>query len=721
VSRFLKESEKSSQIELEILAIAQEIIRKKPLKIEDLYTKAKQKLGNLYSKNEINTTILELVLKKILIPDKKIMKNQVLENKKRNMIYKCIIDNPGVHLREIREKLKLHPHVTNFHLKILESFDFIYRKSYLKYRVYFPKDFNMENEAIILALKHDTAKKIFKAIHNTGELSFAQLKDYFEGEISPKMLEYHLSPLKNCGLIKTIKKDGEDMLIVVQTTLEKIEKYLADLVTPGKLLVRRAYDYVGGDVRFKVVVENASEEVLRDITVHLDVKEQFTTQNKMQMIKLLEPEESRGIDFILTPLACGKSKIHGYVTYQDSYMQSYSTKINPVLVQIKCPLVQPKIMKYLEALQLKERFQVSRAEISYSGIPKDNVFRIAREQIASLDISEIEKGTDAYTTLFSGEAKITGDPILVDLRVDESIKIDVYMSDIKQATGFLAYIKNLIRIALDYSLQISTSVEKIKKMIFNGFEFSSRLSELFNLCETQESLDEILLLLKELQIKSESYFQDTKLTEALITRYNELEQIKDKEIYNRTYLNLQFEVQVWLGAVITFAETNAKIYYESPIDQFTRSEIEMGIFKLKDELNRMAKNYFRKILFTLILIHSFTGLSLYTYNFSEKDLDSDLISGFLTAIQNFGMEVSKEKTRMKRISYEAFEIELIDGEFTVAALTTLSIPNQLTSLALQRFLHRFEAKFKSQLKDFTGNVSQFQSADELIKEIFLKD
>ncbi|TFG04703.1 MAG: hypothetical protein EU536_04075 [Promethearchaeota archaeon] len=709
-----------SQIALEILNLARDITKKRPLNIDSLYQEAKKKLNYLYSDQEINNTIYELLLKKLIIPDKKIVKTQVLANKKRDSIYKYILNHPGTHLREIRDKLNLHPHITNLHLKVLENFEYIYQKKHLKYRVFFPFDFNREYEDVLLSLKNDAAEKLFYTIREKGEMSLDQLKAHFESEISPKMVDYHLDPLKACGLVSSQQRDGQELLTPSEEIFEKIEKYLEETVPiTGKLLVKRAYDYIGGDVRFKVVVENKSQEPLRDISVGLDVKEQFTTQNARQTVRLLDPQESRGVDFTLTPLACGKSNIQGVVTYQDSYAHSYSSEIKPVLVQIKCPLVQPRILKLLEVLKMKERFQVSRAAIPYFGLAQNNAFRIARDQIASLDMSEIEAGAEDSTALFSGEAKVTGQPLLVDLHVDSKIGIDVYMGDVKQATGFLAYIKNLISVALNYSLQISTSVEKIKNLIFNGFEFSSRLSELFDFCDQQGSLDDILLLLKELTIKSQSYFQDIKLTDALNARYKELELLQGKELYDRTFLNLQYDVQTWMESIIVFAETNAKIYYESAIDQYTRDEIGMGIFKLKDELNRMAKTYSKRILFTLMLIHKTSGLSLYTHHFSEQEVDSDLISGFLTAIQSFGVEVSKEETRMKRLSYEHFEIELHDGALTVAALTTSGIPNRVTSIALQKFVLRFEAFFKEQIETFTGNVSQFHSAAEMIEELFL--
>jgi hypothetical protein len=282
--------------------------------------------------------------------------------------------------------------------------------------------------------------------------------------------------------------------------------------------------------------------------------------------------------------------------------EARSIEINPLIVQIKCPLVQPRVLKLLDVLKMKEKFQVSRVEIPYRDIGKADAFKIAREQIASLDVSMLDEG-EPFESLFTGEAKITGNPILVDLHTDDkNIVIDVYMEDLKQSTGFIAYIKNLINMSLSYTMKISTSVEKVRAMIFNGFEFSTRLTELFDLCDRQESVDDLLLLLKELQIKAQSYFPDLKLTETLNEWFQQLEKYQEKEIYSRTYKNLQFDIQTWMESIIIFAETNAKIYYEAAIDETTRSEIARETARLKESLHQMASQYSKKILYTFMLI-----------------------------------------------------------------------------------------------------------------------
>ena len=128
-----------TKIENEILRIVDDTAAKnKVLNIKELHKTAKKELS--YSENKISKTIYKLVLNKLIIPGKKITINSVLTNDKRNNIYTYIKNNPGAHLREIRDNLDSNPQITNWHLKVLENFEFIRRRKYTKYRVFFSQN-----------------------------------------------------------------------------------------------------------------------------------------------------------------------------------------------------------------------------------------------------------------------------------------------------------------------------------------------------------------------------------------------------------------------------------------------------------------------------------------------------------------------------------------------------------------------------------------------------
>jgi len=64
-------------------------------------------------------------------------------------------------------------------------------------------------------------------------------------------------------------------------------------------------------------------------------------------------------------------------------------------------------------------------------------------------------------------------------------------------------------------------MDAITSKIYNAFEFAQRLSELSNLCISKVLIDDILLVLKELNIKSNSYFPRLKITQIFTKKNNE--------------------------------------------------------------------------------------------------------------------------------------------------------------------------------------------------------
>ena len=90
----------------------------------------------------------------------------------------------------------------------------------------------------------------------------------------------------------------------------------------------------------------------------------------------------------------------------------------------------------------------------------------------------------------------------------------------------------------------------------------------------------------------------------------------------------------------------------------------------------------------------------------------------MSAIQSFGIEISKKQTPLKRLSYEDFEIELLASKFTTTALILSGHPNKLIINKLKEFVNKFETKYRKELQEFYGNISIFEETKELIQDVF---
>ncbi|MFX1452572.1 MAG: hypothetical protein ACFFCM_17170, partial [Promethearchaeota archaeon] len=239
-------------------------------------------------------------------------------------------------------------------------------------------------------------------------------------------------------------------------------------------------------------------------------------------------------------------------------------------------------------------------------------------------------------------------------------------------------------------------------------------------CNSTNTLTEIISSLDDLSDEAIKHFPD-------LDFYEKINRLKQKLIDSgletcskRSMIDLQYNSINLARKVLAFGENNAKLY-SNTVDKSQEivKKIDWSLNRIKDNLITLEKQYIANILTHLMVIVKSSGVVLTAYSFIDEELDGDLIGGFLTAIQSFGLEISKKETPMKRLSYHDFEIEIEDGKYVRIALILLGEPTPLITQELFEFCKRFELKFESILQDFQGNISEFEKeTPSLINEIF---
>ncbi|MHA1298886.1 MAG: hypothetical protein ACTSO9_05520 [Candidatus Helarchaeota archaeon] len=551
-------------------------------------------------------------------------------------------------------------------------------------------------------------------------------------EISQKKKDEPKKPKKQDG--DFIKQPTKPPTTVpkpkIMTPLPKIPKkpvpsIKKEVPPPSSLIIKREFDFVGGDVRFKIAVKNASNMIVSDINVTINPTTQFLTGDRVKSLNMLKPGESRGIDFTLTPLDCGTSKIYGTVSYIDYQGRPYSITIEPKEIQIKCPLVQPQPRHFSKDTvdKLKKNLHKSSWAIEFLGISAKQAHNLIREQIAALDVTEVFNDPDNFQTEWAGLAKVTGQQlIIVTFILENRINLEVYSQDIKQATGLLAYIKNIIKLAIDNAQKIGGTIEKIGIKILDSFEICKKSIQLASLCEIQTLINDIIPILKEIEAKLRLSFPETDVWQRLIVWSEVLSKNfdLDQNIDLRTATDLEYDIIQWLNKIKNITQANVKIYQETFSEYAKLGSIQEGLNALYKDIEELEQNYSMKILRYLIVVQKFTGLTVYREKLgSDVELDPFLVSGFLSAISSFGTELSKSKkeTMMKKLAYEDWEINIEDGEHIRAALLLQGQGTIYLSNKLLEFVKEFEQKFSSNLINWNGNMSIFRPASEILKKI----
>ncbi|MFX1600398.1 MAG: hypothetical protein ACFFB6_07365, partial [Promethearchaeota archaeon] len=124
----------------------------------------------------------------------------------------------------------------------------------------------------------------------------------------------------------------------------------------------------------------------------------------------------------------------------------------------------------------------------------------------------------------------------------------------------------------------------------------------------------------------------------------------------------------------------------------------------------------------IMIIHKNIGVSIYNKQISLEGIDSDLISGFLQAISQFRSEIKKDSTADQgkefEMDYGDFKIVIADGNYVRVALILEGTPSEKLKENQWLFTEHFEKRFGALLTDFTGDITPFREADDLVEKHF---
>ncbi|MFX1278842.1 MAG: PCI domain-containing protein [Promethearchaeota archaeon] len=222
----------------------------------------------------------------------------------------------------------------------------------------------------------------------------------------------------------------------------------------GKIEVVRDYDFVGGQLHFKVAVRNITNMAINSVKVILDVPSSYKVKTPLINIPVIEAKNSRGVDFYLEPKECGISSIGGDVIYKTAAGVKKTIHIKKREVQIKCPLV-VSCLSTIEDVQItiQDLPNDARAFLIADLDPR-LAYRAAVRTLKRFEVSTVTshegkdtKGKYEAESWHCSEAKVTGGRIVTRIYVSEtnqSLEVRVWCGEAGQLTGFLAKIIELL-------------------------------------------------------------------------------------------------------------------------------------------------------------------------------------------------------------------------------------------------------------------------------------
>ena len=708
----------------ELMIIANEIFnRNHVFTSEELFRLAKRKINKepFLILNGINF----LLTNKIFLEGSKLTREQILLNENRKNILEFIIKNPGSNVNDVIKEFNLGPHSVRWHISMLKKFGYIKSTKILNNVIFFEINFPEEKQEIAFVLKRPKSQKILNAIMEHQGINMTGLAEITETSFST--LSYNIDILEGIELVKKTKNGKRTQVFLNENKIYVIN----ELIKPKKELkvseveVLRAFDYVGGKVRFKVAIQNNSNSVVTHISCSITSTNQFNVDTEMQRIDILSPNESRGMDFMLEPLTCGKSEIFGTISYKDSKGIAHSSVIQPLEVWIKCPLVEAEELDLKSVERLKNELVLATQKIEFGKLSRENAFTSVKNQVSGLDLLEIYYNIDQLRLIYSGIAKITDDVLILEITtLTSSIKIDVYTRDIKQATGFLAWLQNLISINFETQQKLYSKNEKIGKRLRETLELSKILDILIENCENEVTIQEIINVINEIVQRLSNSFGELKEIK-IMKRFKEKLMLKhgiDEKIPIKIQQDIIYNSLSLLERLLEICKSDGKLFLNN-IDnekdlKIQEEKLEELINNFEQHLESHYKRYLNQIVKYIIVIMKSSGLAIITERISGKEFDGDLISGFIQAIQSFGQEIHENDTSVSKMVYQDFELTMEEGEFIRTAIITSNESINLLINNTKEFVKEFEEKHREDLELFTGNVQKFNKSVALIHKFF---
>ena len=120
----------------------------------------------------------------------------------------------------------------------------------------------------------------------------------------------------------------------------------------------------------------------------------------------------------------------------------------------------------------------------------------------------------------------------------------------------------------------------------------------------------------------------------------------------------------------------------------------------------------------VLIIEKNSSLNVYDHVYTEKKMNTVLLSGFLEAIRTFGIELTGSKDHSQIIKLDYNNSKILMAEFKnfrliliMKELPSVSFYDSISALSLE-----IEEKYGSYLETFKGDLKPFRTIEELIKK-----
>ncbi|TFF89158.1 MAG: winged helix-turn-helix transcriptional regulator [Promethearchaeota archaeon] len=152
-----------------------------------------------------------------------------LEQDTRKSIYNLILENEGIHLREICRSLDRKMGVIQYHIQVLEGCNLIDSIKDGRYRRFFTNTKELRkrsNKMIVSFTRRETTSKLLKSIFNHNGTGIFHKELAEEADISSQAITWHIKKLIKEDIIKSEKVGRQKKYFIIDEHLDFLKSLL---------------------------------------------------------------------------------------------------------------------------------------------------------------------------------------------------------------------------------------------------------------------------------------------------------------------------------------------------------------------------------------------------------------------------------------------------------------------------------------------------------------
>ncbi len=216
-----------NNLESVVLELVKEYLAKKTFfSIKDIieFVNYRVRSNPNINRNKIEVILKSLIKKRIIIPGTRLMKNNIIENPKRNEIFNLIKKNPS-NINEIMKALNIGSNHALWHLSCLEKFQFIRSKKISNRKMFFKFDSNPKFDELYYYLKMKIVQNIINLLEKENKaLKITEITTNLNKNHST--VKKYVDVLINLKLIEIEKEKNKDLFKLDTKKYSKVKKII---------------------------------------------------------------------------------------------------------------------------------------------------------------------------------------------------------------------------------------------------------------------------------------------------------------------------------------------------------------------------------------------------------------------------------------------------------------------------------------------------------------